>query len=480
MSTTEQRMPFVAGSLAGKPVRRVEDGALLTGRGTYVDNLRVPGELRATFVRSPFAHAEIRSVDIAAAARMPGVIAVYTAETLDVPAWAGMVQLHPDVVRPPLAAGRVNFVGDTVAVVISESAAQGVDAAELVEVDYHPLPAAVDMEAALEPGAPLQFAKVPGNLVAGTRDAAGASVLDEADVVVRGRFENQRVAVVPMEGSAVLAVPGGTGAAVEAGTSPAHDLTVHLACQMPHAAQAQLAGLFDIPRERVRVVTPDVGGAFGAKHLCAEAIVAVAAARVLGRPVRWVETRSENMVSMPHGRGQVQYIELGLKRDGTIVGLHCRIIGDAGAYAGFGGMLPGMMTRMMASGVYKIPRISFDVAVALTNTTTMGAYRGAGRPEAAAFVERIMDLAADELNMDPAELRRRNLIGAGDFPHTTVTGAHYDSGDYAAALAEALRLSDYDDLRAEQVHRRQNQDRLQLGIGLSVYVEITGSGGSEY
>ncbi|MGI8752049.1 MAG: xanthine dehydrogenase family protein molybdopterin-binding subunit [Acidimicrobiales bacterium] len=473
MSTTSERTPFVAGSLAGKPVRRVEDAALLTGRGTYVDNLRVSGELRATFVRSPFAHAEIRSVEVAAAARMLGVVAVYTAESLATPGWAGFMQLHPDVIRPSLAAGRVNFVGDTVAVVITETEAQGVDAAELVEVDYEPLPAAVDMEAALEPGAPVQFDKVPGNLVVGSRDPAGAAVLDGADVVVRGRFENQRVAVAPMEGSAVLVVPGdGTG------TGP--ELTVHLACQMPHGSQAQLAGLFGIPKDRVRVIAPDVGGAFGAKHLCAEAVVAVSAARLLGRPVRWVETRSENMVSMPHGRGQVQYIELGLKRDGTIVGLHCRIVGDAGAYAGFGGMLPGMMTRMMASGVYKIPKISFDVAVALTNTTTMGAYRGAGRPEAAAFVERIMDMAADELDIDPVELRRRNLIQPGDFPYTTVTGAHYDSGDYGAALTEALRLAAYDDLRAEQAYRRRHGDRRQLGIGVAVYVEVTGSGGSEY
>jgi carbon-monoxide dehydrogenase large subunit len=465
-------MTFVAGSLAGKPVRRVEDAHLLTGRGTYVDNLRVPGELRATFVRSPFAHAEIRSVDVTAAARMPGVVTVYTAGSLAAPSWAGMVQLHPEVTRPSLASERVNFVGDTVAVVIAETEAQGADAAELVEVDYDPLPAAVDMEAALEPGAPLQFDKVPGNLVAGSRDPAGASVLDGADVVVRGRFENQRVAVAPMEGGAALAVPGDAGSA--------HEITLHLACQMPHAAQAQLAGLFGIPRERIRVIAPDVGGAFGAKHLSAESIVAGAAARALGRPVRWVETRSENMVSMPHGRGQVQYVELGLKSDGTIVGLHCRVVGDAGAYAGFGGMLPGMMTRMMASGVYRIPRISYDVAVALTNTTTMGAYRGAGRPEAAAFVERIMDMAADELGMDPAELRRRNLVQPDDFPFTTATGASYDSGDYQAALAEALRVAGYDDLRAEQARRRDRHDRHQLGIGLSVYVEITGSGGGEY
>ena len=244
--------------------------------------------------------------------------------------------------------------------------------------------------------------------------------------------------------------------------------------------QGQLAGALGIPAAEIRVIAPHVGGAFGAKHLTAEGIVAAKAALELGRPVKWVETRSENMVAMAHGRGQVQYVELGLKRDGTVVGMHCRIVGDSGSYAGFGGMLPGMMTRIMASGCYRIPKIAFDVAVAITNTTSMGAYRGAGRPEAAAFVERIMDMAADELGIDPAELRRRNLLRPDEFPYATVMGAVYDSGDYEATLAEALRIARYDDLRAEQAERRRRGDRLQLGIGMSVYVEITGSGGEEF
>ena len=185
---------------------------------------------------------------------------------------------------------------------------------------------------------------------------------------------------------------------------------------MPHFTQDQIATAFGIADERVRVITPDVGGAFGAKHLSPEGIVAIKVALELGRPVRWVETRSENIVSMPHGRGQVQYVELGLKRDGTIVGMRCRIVGDSGAYAGFGGVLPGVMTKIMASGCYRIPTIVFDVAIAITNTTTMGAYRGAGRPEAAAFVERIMDMAADELDIDPAELRRRNFVRSNRVP----------------------------------------------------------------
>ena len=289
---------------------------------------------------------------------------------------------------------------------------------------------------------------------------------------MRGRFQNQRVAVVPMEGSAIAVVPGDHDAP--------YRITAHVACQMPHFTQEQIATAFGVERDQVRVIAPNVGGAFGAKHLTPEGIVATKVALELGRPVKWVESRSENLVAMPHGRGQVQYVEMGLKRDGTIVGMRCRIVGDAGAYAGFGGALPGMMTKIMASGCYQIPTIAFEVAVALTNTTSMGAYRGAGRPEAAALVERIMDMAADELGIDPAELRRRNFIGPAQFPHTTAVGAEYDSGDYDAALTEALRIADYDALRSEQAERRRRTDRWQLGIGLSAYVEITGDGGSEF
>ena len=465
-------MTFVAGSLAGKPVRRVEDADLLRGLATYVDNLKIDDMLSLAFVRSPSAHAEIRSIDISEAERMPGVVAVYTAENLELPDFVGFFQVHPGVHRQPLASGRVRFVGDPVAVVVAESKSQAVDAAELVAVEYETLAAAIDMEAALAPGAPQQYEEVPGNLLSGTRDPGSVDALRGADVVVRGRFENQRVAVVPMEGSAIAVLPGRDGSEFK--------LTAYVACQMPHMTQGQLAGALGIPAAEIRVIAPHVGGAFGAKHLTAEGIVAAKAALELGHPVKWVETRSENMVAMAHGRGQVQYVELGLKRDGTVVGMHCRIVGDSGSYAGFGGMLPGMMTRIMASGCYRIPKIAFDVAVAITNTTSMGAYRGAGRPEAAAFVERIMDMAADELGIDPAELRRRNLLRPDEFPYATVMGAVYDSGDYEATLAEALRIARYDDLRAEQAERRRRGDRLQLGIGMSVYVEITGSGGEEF
>jgi carbon-monoxide dehydrogenase large subunit len=464
---------FGAGSLVGVPVRRVEDPTLLRGEGTYIDNLQLDGALHLEFVRSPIAHADIRSIDLSEARAMPGVVAVYSADDLDFPNHTGMMQLHPDTIRAALAREKVRYVGDTVVVVVAETKAQAVDAAEAVVIDYDPLPAVADMEAALSADAPLQFEVIGTNLVMGGREPDDYDPLAGAEVVVRGRFENQRLAVVPMEGAAIAVLPGDDG--------DGHELTVYLACQMPHMNRGGLAAGFGIEPEKVRLIAPHVGGSFGAKHWAPECIVAVRVARELGRPVKWVETRSENMVSMPHGRGQVQYLELGLRRDGTIVGLRCRVVGDAGAYGGFGGMLAFGPTRMMAQGVYRIPKIGYDVAVVLTNLAPMGAYRGAGRPEAAAMLERILDMGAAELGIDPVVIRRRNFLQPDEFPYTTVTGVTYDIGDYDAALTEALRIAGYDDLRAEQRARRDRGDTKLLGIGISAYVEITAGGsGSEY
>jgi aerobic carbon-monoxide dehydrogenase large subunit len=464
---------FGAGSLVGVPVRRVEDPTLLKGEGSYIDNLDLPGALHLAFVRSPMAHAEIRGIDTSDARTMPGVVAVYSADDLDFPDHTGMMQLHPAAIRHSLARGRVRFVGDMVVVVVAETKAQAVDAAEAVIVDYDPLPAVSDMERALAPDAPRQFDTMDSNILMAGREADDFDPLAGSEVIVRGRFENQRLAVVPMEGSAIAVIPGDDG--------EGHQLTVYLACQMPHMNRGGLAGNFGLEPESVRVIAPHVGGSFGAKHWAPEDIVAVRVARELGRPVKWVETRSENMIAMPHGRGQVQYLELGVRKDGTIVGLRCRVIGDAGAYGGFGGMLAFGPTRMMAQGVYRIPKIGYDVAVVLTNLAPMGAYRGAGRPEAAAMLERILDMAAVELGMDPVALRRRNFLQPDEFPYATVTGVTYDVGDYDAALTEALRIAGYDELRAEQAARRARGDTRQLGIGVSAYVEITAGGsGSEY
>ena len=461
-------MTLGAGVFSGKPIRRVEDPDLLRGAGTYVDNLKIDGMLTLYFVRSPIAHAVITSIDTTAARAMPGIIGVYSAGDFDFPLAPALMALHPAALRPALAKDRVNFVGDPVVVVVAESRALAMDAAELVEVDYEPLAAVVDMEDALSADSSVQFESIGSNVIIGLRSGSD-DPLAGSDVVVRGRFENQRVAVVPMEGSAIAVDPTGSD----------YDLTVHIACQMPHMIRGVLSGLLAVDPERVRVIAPNVGGSFGAKHLSAEGVVAAKLALELGRPVKWVETRSENMVALSHGRGQVQYVELGLKRDGTMVGMRCRMIGDAGGYAGFGGVLVLGQTKLMAQGVYHIPDIAFDVAVVATNTTPMGAYRGAGRPEAAAFLERIVDMAADELGMDPIELRRKNFIQPGEFPLTTVMGAVYDSGDYEASLSEALRISDYEGLRRQQAERRARGDRLQLGIGVACYVEVTG-GGAEF
>jgi len=463
----------MTGSLLGNRVPRVEDPLLLREGGTYTADVSVPGLTHLVFVRSPVAHARLGTIDVSAAERAPGVLAVLRAEDLDLPAVHTLMVLNPATGRPPLAIGKVRFVGDAVAAVVADTAAHALDAAEKVVVDYEPLAAVVDPEAALAEGAPLQFEQLGTNRVAGVADPGDDDVLADAERVIRLRLVNQRVAVVPMEPDALTAVPGDDG--------EGHELTVWVSTQMPHAVHRELCRHLQLDPDRVRVVAPHVGGAFGAKAgLSAEHLVVVAAARHLGRPVRWSPTRSEAMVATPHGRGQVDYVEMGFDAAGRISGLRCRVVADAGAYGGFGGGLAAGPTRMMAQGVYRIPKLRFDVVCAVTNTTPMGAFRGAGRPEAAELLERVMDLAAVELGVDPVELRRRNLIGAEEFPYTTRTGTVYDSGDYAAALDEAVRLAGYEELRAEQARRRLEGERLLLGIGVSVYVEVTGGAGSEF
>jgi len=461
------------GSILGTTVRRVEDPKLVRGESTYVGNLALPGALRAAFVRSPFAHARILGIDAGQACASPGVVAVYTAGDLNLPAHHGLLMVNAGTPRPPLATDRVRFVGEAVAMVVAESEAAAVDAIELVDVDYEELPVAVDMEDALAAGAELQFPELGSNLATGARSPEDPDPLGDAEVVVRARMVNQRIAVLPMEGNAIAVDPAGDAE---------HDLVVWVSTQMPHGFKAQLIAVLGLGDERVRVIAPDVGGAFGGKAgMLAEHTAVIGAARVLGRPLMWVETRSENLVSMPHGRAQIAYYELGLTQAGLITGLRARVVADAGAYAGLNGALVTNQTYLMAQGPYKIPKISFDAAAALTNTTAVGAFRGAGRPEATAHLERIMDVAAAELDIDPVQLRRRNLLDPADFPLTTVVGAVYDVGDYDVALREALRLADYDGLRAEQQRRRAVGDPVELGIGVSVYVEITaGGGGSEF
>ncbi len=455
------------GSILGNAVRRVEDPELVVGAGDYVDDLRVDGTLQAIFVRSPFAHATIVGIDTSEAESAPGVVAVFTAATLGGNPVPPFAEVNKQVERGPLTGDVARYAGDPVALVVAETRAQAVDAAELVDVDYDELPVVADMEAALAVDAPLQFPEIGSNIAASVRDSDASDPFEGADTVVRLRIENQRIAVAPIEGNAILVEPHGDS------------IVVHVATQHPHMARDLLATFTGLEKEQVRVVAPHVGGAFGGKAGIGYGHAAiVAAARKVGRPVAWSETRSEAMISM-HGRGQVQFGELGVTSDGTIVGLRAQVIGDCGAYAGFGGVLAVGPTRMMAQGPYEIPQLRYDAIAAMTNTAPNGAFRGAGRPEATAMLERLLDLAADELGVTPEDIRRRNLLPKDAFPYNTRTGVQYDVGDYDVALEEALRVGDVATARAEQQRRRESGDPKQLGIGISTYVEITGFGGSE-
>jgi len=452
------------GSILGHAVPRREDPRLITGAGRYVDDLQQDQCLHLAFVRSALAHATIREVDVSAAAAAPGVVAVFTAADLGLPARVGFQTVPEVFARPRLADGRVRFVGEPVALVVAESPQSAADAAQLVRLDLEPLEVVVDAEAARHAGSVLLF-PVHGSNVAGHFAPRGDSdVLAGAEVTIRGRFVNQRLAPIPMEPEAILVVP-------EAGR-----LTVWATSQTPFGLRAELAASLGIAESEIRVVVGDMGGGFGAKAGARpELIVVAAVARKLNRPVKWIETRSENLVGMTHGRGQVQHVELGATRDGHLVGLRARVVADIGAYPAIASLLP-FLTGQMSSGVYAIPAIDYEAHCVVTNTTPLAAYRGAGRPEAAAMVERAMDMLAMELNIDPAELRRRNLIPPDRFPYTTAGGATYDSGEYERALDKLLEISAYQDLRAEQARRRESGDRLQLGIGLSVYVEVTAVG----
>jgi carbon-monoxide dehydrogenase large subunit len=458
------------GSILGNSVRRVEDPRFLRGTATYVEDLSNDEALHAVFVRSFLAHARITGIDDTSAKALPGVAAVYTATDLDLPPMPPLSSVAERFARPLLARDVVRFVGEAVAVVLATTRAEAVDAAEAVVLDYEPLPVVVDPIRAVEPGATILFPDHGSNVALDTGFVsmprrAGADPLAGADVVIRARFVNQRVAPVPMEVNGALAAfdPDTDG------------VTLWVPSQAPFAVRTDVARGLGLDESQVHVIAPAVGGGFGAKgDTYPEWILLAALAHRLTRPVRYVETRSENMTAMVHGRAQVQDVEIGARRDGTIVGLRADVIADMGAYP-MGAYLPEL-TRMMACGVYRIPRVQFRSRCVLTNTTPVGAYRGAGRPEAAALIERAMDMVADELDMDPIELRRRNLIPPEAFPHTTASGGKYDTGDYDAALTEALRTANYEELRAEQAARRARGDRFLLGIGVSCYVEITGFG----
>jgi carbon-monoxide dehydrogenase large subunit len=449
----------------GTAVRRREDPPLIQGTGTYTDDVDAPGALHAHFVRSEVAHGRIVSIETAAAAAAPGVAGVFTGADLDLGPFPPGPMAPDDMLRPTLARDVVRFQGEAIAVVVAGSKAAAVDAAELVEVDIEPLDIVVDPERALDDDAPQLFPNKGSNLAfAGGRADDGA--LEGADVVVRSRFVNQRLAAVPMEPSAAVAVPDPETGGVR----------VWAPLQAPHTARDVYAGALGLEKDAVRVTVPNVGGGFGARIAAypEQAVVAAVALR-LGKPVRYVESRWETMIAMQHGRAQVQDVELGARSDGTLVGIRVHVLADCGAYPADAVIMP-YLTGQMSSGVYRIPRVDFGFRCVVTNTTPIGPYRGAGRPEATALIERTMDRLAAKLEMDPAELRRRNFIAPDDFPHKTIAGATYDSGEYERALDRVLEAAGYEALRAEQAQRRERGDVRQLGIGLCTYVELTGLG----
>jgi len=459
-------------SILGTRVLRTEDPRFLTTGGIYTDDLRLPGACHVHFVRSTVAHARIASVDVSGALTGPGVIAAFTAADLDLedlaPPMRGVIDAQMS--QPLLAREVVRYVGEPVAVVVTEGRYQGEDAADLVDIDYDLLAAVVDMAEAGWPESAVLFPTVGSNVAATFGDPAAlkSDLFDGCEVIVSRTILNQRVAPAPMETRAAAAAwdPGGR-------------LTAWIPNQGAQGTRSGLAAMLGIDQAAIRIITPDVGGAFGAKFGAdPEHAVVCWVARRLGRPARWAETRNENLIGMTHGRAQRQTVTIGGRRDGTVTAYRLEILQDAGAYPRFGAFLPAL-TILMAPGPYTFARAEAVAKSVVTNTTPVGAYRGAGRPEATAAVERAIDLFAAEIGRDPAEVRAVNLLPPFADPHTTAFGAVYDSGDYAAALAAALDAAGYADLREEQAKRRAARDVTQLGIGLSCYVEITGPGAEE-
>jgi len=451
-------------SLFGNRVPRVEDPKLLTAGGTYVADLRIPeldGAVHVTYVRSTVAHARLTSVEVDEARVAPGVVGVFTAADVDLADLPpGTPMFNAAMTRPFLARDTVRFVGDPVAVILSERPEQGVDAAELVWPDYDPLPVVVEPADAVTDEVVVHEA-AGTNVVVDLAFGRTDDLFEGCEVVVTQEAVNQRVAAVPLECRAAAAawVDG--------------RLVQWSSTQHAHGVRDALAGVYGLEPGQVRVVTPDVGGGFGAKiGGYPEELLLGWLARKVGRPVRWAETRSENMVGLGHGRGQHQTIEIGGRRDGTVEAYRLTVLQDGGAYAEMGSILP-YLTRSMAQGTYDIPKVEFNSKSVITNTTPTVAYRGAGRPEATAAIERAMDLFALEIGMDPAEVRRVNLIRPEAFPFTGATGTTYDNGEYERALDLALDQAGYEGLRAEQARRREAGEVVQLGIGVSIYVEVT-------
>ncbi|MEO6444328.1 MAG: molybdopterin cofactor-binding domain-containing protein [Gemmatimonadaceae bacterium] len=467
-TTTAPRAPLI-----GSSPKRKEDGRFITGTGRYTDDINMPGQLHAAFVRSPYAHAKIRSIDSSAALAMPGIHAVITGEELKA---AGVNPLPPGWLHPgiqiaefwPLAVGQVSHVGNAVAAVLADSPALARDAADAVVVDYDEQPAVAEGVDALKPGAPQVHEKIPGNVVfrwaLGDADATDTA-MQGARSIVRQHLTNQRLIANAIEPRASLANYD----------VAADEVTLYVTSQNPHVHRLIMgAFVLGLPEHKFRVIAPDVGGGFGSKiFIYPEECVVAWASKSLGRPVKWTATRSEAFVSDAQGRDHDTHVEMAFDEGGKIVALRVRTVANLGAYLTlFAPAVPTYLYGTVMSGPYNIPAIHVEVTAAYTNTTPVDAYRGAGRPEATYALERTMDVAAHQLGIDGAELRRRNLIPKDAFPFQTAVALQYDSGNYEPALDRALAMIDYPQLRAEQAEGRTKGK--YLGIGLSTYIEACG------
>jgi carbon-monoxide dehydrogenase large subunit len=451
---------------------RKEDAKLVTGQTMWTDNISLPGLLQFALLRSPMSHAKITRIDVSPALAMPGVIAAFSGADLaeqlgSLPcAWP----VTPDMVspaHPPIAVDEVRYVGDAVAVVVARDRYTAADALEAIEVEYEPLPAVTDMEAALAEGSPLVHRDKGTNRCYDWPFAGGdyAAAKAAADVVVSRRFIQQRLLPSAMEPRAVVVAP----------IAAADEYTVYSSTQIPHVLRVMLALTTGIPEHKLRVITPDVGGGFGSKlNVYAEEVIALILAKRLGRPVRWTESRSEGYQATIHGRDQIQDIEIAARADGKVLGLKVHLLADMGAYLQL--VTPGVpiLGAFMFPAIYKMDAYDFHCTGVFTTKTPTDAYRGAGRPEATFAIERIMDELAVELGRDPLDLRKQNWITHEEFPFETVCGLTYDSGNYEAATARAVELFDYDGLRREQAERRERGDSVQLGIGISTFTEMCG------
>src|SRR5258706_1292162 len=451
----------MAEKYVGQRVKRTEDPRLIKGLAHYVDDIRLPDTMHVACVRSIDAHATLTAIDATEAVQAPGVVAVYTGKDIAtkfgrVPCAAGLPDLKVPDYRV-LATGKALFVGHPIAAVVATDRYLARDAAELISVDYQELPAVVDVETAAK-GGPMVHEQFGNNLAYTLTSGEGDidAAMKSADHIVKQRMVHQRLAPVAMEGRGVLAryFPG------------EEELTLWSSTQIPHLMRTQVALMIGLGEHKLRVITPEVGGGFGSKlNVYAEEALLSWTSMQLGKPVKWIESRRENIQATIHGRAQIGTVEVGCKNDGTITGLRYNVFADLGAYHQL--LTPAIptLTGLMLSGAYRIPAIQMNVTGVFTNKMSTDAYRGAGRPEATYEVERAMDIVAAKLKMDPVEVRRKNFPRKDEFPFHTATGLDYDSGDYAAALDKALDLSGYAKLREEQTKARA--EGKIIGIGMS-------------